>query len=132
MMSPSSAALVAGGSRRRKRPGMSWTMLTARGASAHSSRRATGDISGRAASAAVGPAPGPDPVGVVGFFLGGGLDGRLGLMAVGFDEQLLLAARARFRHDVLERLHLLRGETAPLLDHCHSRDRRLDSERPKH
>src|SRR5262249_38379594 len=124
MTSPRPAALAAGGNRRRRRPGMSWTMRTARGASAHSSRRVTADISGRAASAAVGPAPGNAPVG---FLVAGGLD-RLGVMAVGLGEQLLLTARARFRHDVLERLHLLGGESAPLLDQSHPRDRRLDGE----
>src|SRR5262245_42375838 len=44
---------------------MSWTMRTARGASAHSGRRVTADISGPAPPAAVAPPPRPDPLGLL-------------------------------------------------------------------
>ena len=50
-------------------------------------------------------------------------------MAVALGEQLLLASRAGFRHDVLERFHLFSGEAAPVLDHPHARDRGLDGQR---
>src|SRR5206468_9094267 len=106
---------------------MSWTMRIARGASAHSSRRVTADISGHAPPAAVAPPPRPGRNGLV--FGARDLGGRLGLMAVALGEQLLLASRAGFRHDVLERFHLFSGEAAPLLDHPHARDCGLDGQR---
>src|SRR6266852_8086299 len=131
MTSLSPVVLAPGGSRSRRRPGMSWTMLTARGPSAPSSRRVTADISGGAPSAAVAPPPGPDPIGLVSgaFDLDRGLG--LGVMSIAVGEQLFLAPSASLRHDVLERLHLLGDETTPLLDHPHSRHGGLDGQRPE-
>src|SRR6185369_543133 len=107
---------------------MSWTMRIARGASAHSSRRAIADISGDAPPA-VAPPPRPGRLGLL--FGAHALGGRLDVMAVALGEQLLLASRPGFRDDVLERFHLFGGQTAPLLDHPHARDRGLDGQRAK-
>src|SRR5437879_12090576 len=119
--------LAPGGSRRRRRPGISWTMPTARGASAHSSRRVTADISGRASPAAVAAPPGPDPIGLVPGALD--LDRGLDVMPIALADQLLLAARAGFGDDVLERFHLLGDDATSLLDHYHARHRGLDGPR---
>src|SRR5262245_14741398 len=102
-------------------------MRTAR-AFAHSSRRVTADMSGRAASAAVAPSPGSDPLGLA----FGALDlGGLDLMPVGVGEKLLLTPRAGLRDDVFEGFHLLGGEPAPLLEDPHARHGGLDSQRTK-
>src|SRR5437879_163632 len=126
MTSVRPAVLAPGGSRRRRRPGISWTMLTAR-ASAHSSRRVTTDISGPAPPTAGAAPPGSDPIGLVPG--ASDLDRGLGMVPVDLGDQLFLAACARFGDDVLERFHLLGGEAAPLLDHTHARHRRFDDQR---
>src|SRR5438445_7483275 len=119
--------LAPGGSRRRRRPGISWTMPTARGASAHSSRRVTADISGRASAAAVAAPPGPDPIGLVSGALD--LDRGLDVMPIALADQLLLAARAGFGDDVLERFHPPGDDPTSLLDHSHARHRGFDRQR---
>src|SRR5437588_12280358 len=119
--------LAPGGSRRRRRPGISWTMPTARGASAHSSRRVTSDISGRASPAAVAAPPGPDPISLVPGALD--LDRGLDVVPIALADQLLLAARAGFGDDVLERFHLLSDDPTSLLDHSHARHRGFDRQR---
>src|SRR5262245_8832495 len=126
MTSARPTALAAGGSRRRRRPGMSWTTRTARAPFAHSSRRLTADMSGRAPAAAVAPSPGSNPLGLA----FGALDlGGLDVMSVGLGEKLLLAPRAGFGDDVLESFHLLGGEPAPFLEDPHARHGGLDGQR---
>src|SRR4029453_6876707 len=115
-------------------PGMSWATRTARAPFAHSSRRLTADMSGRAPSAAVAPSPGSDAIGLAPAALGlapgaPDLGGGFDVMPVGLGEKLLLASRTGFRDDVLEGFHLLGGEPAPLLDDPHACHGGLDGQR---
>ena len=51
------------------------------------------------------------------------------MMPVALGDQLLLAARAGFGDDVLERFHLLSDDPTSLLDHSHARHRGFDRQR---